>query len=331
MIDKSAVRTDFGTWFKLADSDNVFARPRRFILQQRIEHRPTDIANRLCEAVVFHHALNIQGFQSKRIHAVRMRQRVGQFMQEIPPRIGDAFMQKRDALPRLVTICAADLFFRQPPLQNRQAGDHASQMTRVVNFDAIRIDRKVRQPQVNAERGVCLNTRGFRQRVCCVNQDAHEIFPCGRAAQRDRLDRACKPAMQLGSHCADFGERDGARVKIHFDALRKLTRLHGVFPRFEFRKPVLFREESLKGIIQIPQGHLQGLGIYIGQPHGLCLPFQDRQLGNEIDTRQRFLLRLIRLNFLMQCPIPDEPTAAEMLRDLGALRHGWIAAILKSL
>lgn len=331
MIDETAMRTDFGTRLKLADSDNVFARPRRFILQQRIEHRPTDIANRLRQRMIFHHALNIQGFKRERIHAVRMRQRVGQLMQEVTPRIGDAFMQKRDALPRLVAVVTADLLPRQPPLQNRQAGDHASQMTRVVNFDAIRIDRKVRQPQVNAERGVCLNTRGFRQRVCCVNQDAHEIFPCGRAAQRDRLDRSCKPTMQFGSHCADFGERDGVRVKINLDALRKLTRLHGIFPRFEFGKSVLFGKESLKGIIQIPQGHLQGLGIYIGQPHGLCLPFQDRQLGNEIDTRQRFLLRLIRLNFLMQCPIPDEPTAAEMLRDLGALRYGWIAAILKSL
>ena len=125
------------------------------------------------------------------------------------------------------------------------------------------------EAQIDADGRLKLNRRLWGNFLINFHQNCREIFPGRRLPERDSFHLAVEDARifsQLQTNMADLWKVDRLFLEVRLDALRELTGLAVILARLKLRKPALLFEKLREGIVQVPQGHLQRLGVGIFQP-----------------------------------------------------------------
>ncbi len=127
-------------------------------------------------------------------------------------------------------------------------------MSGIIDLVTIAIDQKMRQSHIDAQ-----GLRGFdggRDRIALfiVDKDTGGITPTGRSLDSDRLDDACKWAVQLNFDTFELRQIQLAGVEIDGDMLRALERLPTGILLFEHRVFGAAGEEVFERLIQVIQG-----------------------------------------------------------------------------
>ena len=94
---------------------DIAAIPVPFVCQLPHEFRPTRILDRHCQRMILQHTGHVQIFQPD--HLVLVDQAFAEFMLEIHPLIGDAFIQTGQAQTSFLPVGAAFLFAGMLPVQ----------------------------------------------------------------------------------------------------------------------------------------------------------------------------------------------------------------------
>src|SRR4028119_1755494 len=111
--------TDFRTWSKATNTDDIFPIPFGFVIQHLVELIPAHFTNRTGKVVVLHHARRIERFQTNRI--VLLDYRSGYFVQEVLTLVGNFLVQLGNYLFLLCSIGRAFYFTGKAPLFYPQA------------------------------------------------------------------------------------------------------------------------------------------------------------------------------------------------------------------
>lgn len=273
-IDRSTLPAQTAGGVKAADHRQVAAIPLGLVGQHEAERRPGGIQHALGQ-LASRQSANGQVFDT---HCVSPPDQAGAgLVQKVTPLIGDLLMLAGDVLARSLASCTSLLSAAVRPLKTPQLSLGAAVEVRDGDALAVARDRKLFQADIYTD-GAGRIGQGLRH-VRHVNM-RDQCYP--PAAQRvplegGRLERPFRWPVLSDLHPADLG--DGHVSTRQRDALGDTKGGNITFFGFEAGKTRMFGEEGPKCLIEIADGLLERLTIYLGQPNGGRFGLERGQLG----------------------------------------------------
>ena len=227
-----------------------------FIEKASKEPRPCRVKDRFCQAMVFHHAPNVEILDGN--HAIFINYFAALLMSEIMPLVRYSLVYARNHLAPLLSFLTTTRGRAQSLLSFGELLFFLAKKARVFYAAIIAQVGKAAQTSINT----CLTVRAWQWRRINFTREAREPLPGSRAADRASFYLSFKPTMKVDLDVADLGECQSAIN----DAEARLTIGEAVIARTrtEARKAWLFAslhtsEESLHSFIQSPQDILEDL------------------------------------------------------------------------
>jgi len=294
-----------------------FSLPR----QNGAEHPPGSIGNRLGEAVVLDHALDVEPLDGD--DAVAVDQPSGGLVDEIVTPVPDALVNARDDSAGLAPLTASTLLFGKFPLSLRQNLLVTAEEARVVDVLAIGQRREGFQPNVNADLLI-----GRRQEFGDdLHGKAHEPLEVD-SADGAGLDDALYRAVQTDGDIAYLGQPQSALVEPE-SALRvgDAVVLAFAFDSWVSRRLTRFdaAKEGVKGQINADGDVLQHLGVDPAEFGVFLLPSRER--GLLLEPGRRLAQHFVVVLAPVQEAVVDLSAGFQRLRQGRLLRLRRIKAI----
>ncbi|QXX76713.1 hypothetical protein MHY1_p00235 (plasmid) [Methylovirgula sp. HY1] len=161
--DRTAIGASLRAWEPSPAFDKRLARARGLVFQNVRKHSPSRIACRSGEAVVLHHSLHVQIFDSN--HLVFVYDPSRQLVQVVFAGAGDARVRACDQLAAFCAPTRSFLFAGRHPLFAFQVPLSLAKMARIVEFRAVAGDGEVRQPNIHTDCLAVSRDGELRQRM----------------------------------------------------------------------------------------------------------------------------------------------------------------------
>lgn len=225
---------------------------------------PARVADRLREAVVLLHILDLQSLDDDRL--VVVNQTSGQFVMEVGARIGDALMRRRYEPPCLGSVLRSFPFAGKRFLLAAQVALRALNEAWVGCLTAGAFDSNVSEPYIDPDNRLLRNGgRKLWNGRIIFEEASGKIFPGRRPGQRDGFEFANRFAVHdCGNMSGKLGDRDPVRPDCHL-AGAVIARLRSALA-LEPRKACAAPEEIDKGAIEIAARLLQSHRIIVIEP-----------------------------------------------------------------
>lgn len=312
-VDVAADMAPLGRRIEPADGDDILALAPRLVRQEPEERPPGGSTDALGKAMVLRgywgdHVLHGQTLDSIRRRLVLADKTVRDLVEKVGPLACYFFVKPCQLLFAFLTAVAAFLLAGEGVLDAPKFLRNTPQVLGVGDPLAAAGDEEVLQPHVQAE---CVGRDGSQRRLLTFlfHQDAGEVPARGRPRNRHGLDPAREPAVELGPDALDLRDVQDALLEVHGTGLRALEGLPG-FSGLERRVVGVPLEEGGEGRVQVPQGHLEALGVDCGKPGQFGFEFREAIYQDEAGE---FLLPLrVGSGLLFQAPVEDVSGSAEV-------------------
>lgn len=310
LVDVAANRTRLAAGLKSTNLEDILTVPVSLVPQHQKEPAPARVLNRLSQTVVLDHALHAQRLKDIRPHLVVVTETMGQFVQEIITLVPDVLMQLSQTPASLLLSFAAFPFLAETVLDGFQPSQRLPQELGMGDLLSSGERGEILQAQVDAhccrpgDRWLCLRL------LCGFDKDGHEILARCRPTDGGGLDLAIEPAVVDRLDAGYFEQVEQSIVEVHPDLLRTLERLSSPL-LFELWKVGTFLEEVGEGVVEVAEGHLEGLGVDLSEP--FVLLFQLREFVHERDAGEGLLVLFVGFGFSFEPPVVDKTVAAEVL------------------
>lgn len=277
------------------------------------------VRQRTRKAVVLQHSAQVEVFDVDHVKALHHAR--AEFVQGVDAAVGDLFVQTSDVALDVRSALAALGAAGKALLVERESALPLCAVFRVGNLFAGRQRGKAVDAEVDPDR-----LPGFGQwgRLRFDNE-RHEVFAAGLADQTDGGRGRNRLTRPLHLHRTDLRQFQRLGLWVEREpALGVIGRLRAVLA-LECRISGALVEEVRERDLQIAQGLLQtDTGDFV-EPRGFGLSLECSQafVGFRVANA---LTGPIAVTAKAQCPVPDEPHAAERPRKVLRLFGRWIAA-----
>src|SRR5690606_28423348 len=224
---------------------------------------------------------------------------------------------------RLLAVGTPALLARECLLGTAQLAHLRAIVARVLNLSPVATHQKALETHINTDCLLDWSSSTFFNLL--LDHKGHVPTPIRLLHKCGALTFAKQGSMQSYPYQANLGDTHLCALKHH--ALRYSKACFIAFARLETRELGLFAEKLLKCLIQIAQGLLQQLTIYISKPSRLRLLLEQLEFSSQVIIAQRLLACGVVFSLACQPPIPNPTTRTRKLQQARCLLRAWFQSI----